>query len=150
MDEMTGLTDLRLDNNPLITPPEEVCIGGILQPIGLFLRNSASRQGTYRISTYTCTYTHTDVYTSISMHIYVYTRILAYRCIHACTCTYTQTHAYTSVSMHIRVYMHTHAHTHAYPCVCTYTHIHARTRICMRAALCSLQDWLYLKNINVQ
>lgn len=49
MDAMTGLTDLRLENNPLKTPPEEVCVGGVLQPIGLFLRNNASRQSMYTI-----------------------------------------------------------------------------------------------------
>lgn len=42
---MTGLVDFRLDNNPLKTPPSEVCVGGILQPIGLFLKTHTSRQG---------------------------------------------------------------------------------------------------------
>jgi len=45
VDEMTSLTDLNLDGNPLKKPPQEVCVGGVIQPIGVFLRSDTARQG---------------------------------------------------------------------------------------------------------
>lgn len=45
IENMTGLMDLRLDNNPLKVPPMEVCIGGVLQPIGMYLAVNTARQG---------------------------------------------------------------------------------------------------------
>ena len=45
-DGLKRLRDLRLHNNPLRTPPMDVCVSGVLQPIGRFIRRAVEREGT--------------------------------------------------------------------------------------------------------
>lgn len=47
-DQLKGLRDLRLHNNPLRTPPMDVCVSGVLQPIGCFIRRALEREGTLK------------------------------------------------------------------------------------------------------
>ena len=44
-DNLSNLKDLRLHNNPLKTPPMDVCVSGVLQPIGRFIRRALEREG---------------------------------------------------------------------------------------------------------
>ena len=44
-DQLNKLSDLRLHNNPLRTPPMDVCVSGVLQPIGRFIRRAVEREG---------------------------------------------------------------------------------------------------------
>ena len=45
MDCLRNLTDLQLEENPLHTPPVDVCVGGVLQPIARFIRKAVEREG---------------------------------------------------------------------------------------------------------
>ena len=45
MDSLTELKELRLHNNPLRTPPMDVCVSGVIQPIGRFIRRALEREG---------------------------------------------------------------------------------------------------------
>ena len=44
-DRLNKLHDLRLHNNPLRTPPMDVCVSGVMQPIGRFIRRAVERDG---------------------------------------------------------------------------------------------------------
>lgn len=44
-DQLILLRDLRLYENQLKVPPMDVCVSGVLQPIGLFLRKAFKREG---------------------------------------------------------------------------------------------------------
>lgn len=44
-DHLRNLKDLRLHNNPLRTPPMDVCVSGVVQPIGRFIRRALEREG---------------------------------------------------------------------------------------------------------
>ena len=37
--------ELRLHNNPLSTPPMDVCVSGVILPIGRFIRRALEREG---------------------------------------------------------------------------------------------------------
>ncbi|KAK3083332.1 hypothetical protein FSP39_019767 [Pinctada imbricata] len=43
-DRLSNLKDLRLHNNPLRTPPMDVCVSGVVQPIGRFIRRAVERE----------------------------------------------------------------------------------------------------------
>lgn len=43
-DHLRNLKDLRLHNNPLRTPPMDVCVSGVVQPIGRFIRRALERE----------------------------------------------------------------------------------------------------------
>ena len=44
-DQLQNLKDLRLQDNPLKNPPPDVCVSGVLQPIGRFIRKALEREG---------------------------------------------------------------------------------------------------------
>jgi Leucine-rich repeat (LRR) protein len=44
-DKLTHLKELRLHGNPLRTPPMDVCVSGVVQPIGRFIRRALEREG---------------------------------------------------------------------------------------------------------
>jgi len=45
-DRLGNLRELRLQGNPLRTPPMDVCVSGVVQPIGCFIRRAMEREGT--------------------------------------------------------------------------------------------------------
>ena len=53
-DQLKGLRELCLHNNPLRTPPMDVCVSGVLQPIGRFIRRAVQREGEEYLETNDC------------------------------------------------------------------------------------------------